>query len=1458
MSSSAFRTRALALALASALCTHAPLHAAGTDAAARLPTRVAPEAAAWLDAIGVAAARVQDYGGFLWVELSDAERAALQAHGVELELQPEAHQVQVGRYRFDPIRDGQSVPKSRSDDGRGFRLVQFSGPTRQDWLDALRASGLEPLQYYPHNAYLVWSTGNARSALANHAFVRWHDAFHEDYRLADDLRQRSGRIDNVSVVFFNDGDIEGTLAALRGLGARILDHHPAQPDRRLFNAIVQIDAAALSDVAKLATVLWAGYSHPEPVHDDEMSDQIQAGNHPGGTPVTGYSAYLAGLGYDGDGVRWAVVDSGIDYDHPDLGPSIVAGFNFPGACTVAGQPGTDCEGGGHGTHVAGIVGGSGAAGFTDAGGFLYGLGVAPGVDLVAMNSLSASAWPPAGGWQEHSKRALALGSVGTSNSWTTGEGTAHGYQASERTHDQMSHDGDFDTPANIEPIITVFSAGNSGEQGARTLTAPKEAKNVIVVASSVNARVGSIENISGFSSRGPAVDGRIVPTIAAPGEQIASTRNDLGGNCSTPIAGTSNRYAFCSGTSMAAPHVSGALAIATEWWRGFNAGADPSPAMAKALLVNSAVDMGTANRPNSAEGWGRVNLERMIDPAANVEYFDQTHLFGAAGESFELTVQPANPALPVQITMAWNDAVGAIGANPALVNDLDLTVSDGPTSYRGNVFANGWSATGGTRDALNNLENVYLQSPSGQAIVIRIDAINIAGDGAWGNADATDQSFALICSNCLQQPGYTLAVEPDEFAVCAPDDVQSSVSIGSVLGYTDAVTLALADVPAGVDASLGTSVLTPPQTTTLNLDDISSAAVGDHVLRVLASSNSGAKEATVALSVFDAAASAPGLLAPEDNAIGVGATPTFTWSASPQAQTYLLEVSRTADFSDLLLSQAVDGTSFTPGSPLPTSTNLWWRVRADNVCSTGLPSPGRRFQTVLAPGDCNPDSQIVASHFSDDIESGANGWTSSGTGNTWVQSTSLPRSPVTSWSATGPAISSDQRLVTPPIAVPPLGARSPVLVFHHSRSLEVRSSGGCWDGGVLESSTNGGTNWTAVPAAQILTDPYTGNLGGGPGNGLPAWCGVATEYRRVVVNATPWMGQNVAFRFRLSSDGSVASESWRIDDVELRSCASASSQVSLDATTVGQGSVSASPDLSTYAVNSEVTLTATPEAGWRFVGWSGDVISTANPLELLMADDTDVTATFVAKQASQAAFAPFNEVVRVGQAASFSVRVTGASSAPSNGNVVVSASSGESCSSSTPVTVAGPTGTVFSCPLTFATLGPRTIAATFDENGTHLGSNSPSAPVNALRFADVSVTAGDGSGAATPGGAANYLVEVRNAGPDAAVDVPLQISIAPELLAQSWDCVVAQGAATCPQASGSGSVETTVTLPANSRLDYLLGGTYANDLDSVTVLSAEVAPVAAAPAYTHDPSTGNNTATDVNLLPEVFGDGFEP
>jgi hypothetical protein len=199
---------------------------------------------------------------------------------------------------------------------------------------------------------------------------------------------------------------------------------------------------------------------------------------------------------------------------------------------------------------------------------------------------------------------------------------------------------------------------------------------------------------------------------------------------------------------MAAPHVTGAVALITQWWRGSNADADPSPAMSKALLVNSAVDMGAPDVPNRHEGWGRIHLGNLFDPSVQRSYLDQQLVFGEVDEATtESVVVGAGAAL--RVTLAWTDAPGLAGTveESALVNDLDLVVigPDG-TRWHGNVFADGVSVGGGKGDRLNNLENVFLAAPVAGTYQVVVSAANLPGDGIPGNEDLTDQDFALVTS----------------------------------------------------------------------------------------------------------------------------------------------------------------------------------------------------------------------------------------------------------------------------------------------------------------------------------------------------------------------------------------------------------------------------------------------------------------------------------------------------------------------------------------------------------------------------------------------------------------------------------------------------------------------------------------------------------------------------------------
>ena len=1134
---------------------------AGADAAGPASTstashfvRVPAASRHRLEHLALAPRYASDYGSYRWLELDTADYQRLVASGESHSIDDDAGFVQINRFRFDPLRDGAppAGPAGEvSGSGPGFHLVQFRAPVQTAWLSALEQAGLEPLQYYPSNAYLVWGEPAAVARAQNLSFVRWHGSVQPAYKPAPSLDSRNGMIGNVDVMFYDEKRVDATLAAIRQAGGRVLQHYPAQPDRKFFDAIVELPAEAIAAVAALDNVLWLGYQDPQPVLDDEMSAQIMAGNHPGGVPVVGYQSYLTGLGYDGSGVTWAIIDTGVDYDHPDLASRIVGGYSFPGACNPAGQPGSDCSGGGHGTHVAGIVAGDATLGLTDTAGFLYGLGIAPGAGLYAMNSLSASAWPPAGGWQEHSKRALAGNAIGGNNSWTTGEGTAHGYQASERTHDLMVRDGNFDTTTVAEPFIEVFSAGNSGP-GGNTLTAPKDAKNIIAVAASMNYRAGSIDNIASFSSRGPAVDGRQIPVIAAPGQTIASARNDLGGSCTgsgadIPGTGSPARYSYCSGTSMASPHVAGAVVLLSEWWRTFNLGANPSPAMAKALLVNNAVDMAgnTTARWNAAEGWGRVNVNNIIAPDVPVEYWDQDHLFTAAGQSREITLGVADPTKPVRITLAWTDAPGAVGANPALVNNLDLTVADGGNTYLGNVFSNGWSSTGGVADNRNNLENVFIQNPSGAALTITVTATNLPGDGVPYNATPTDQDFALVCSNCALSADFTQAVAPSSLAVCAPATANYTVNIGSLLGFTAPVTLSASGNPAGTTASFSANPVMPAGTSTLTIAGTGAAAAGSYVLTIDGNASGGVpKSSSVGLNLFSAAPAIDVPTTPANGALNVAALPTFTWSAAAQAGTHDIEVSTDPGFGTIVASASgLTGASWTPSTALATSTAYYWRVRASNTCGSGSWSGVSVFTTVAAPGDCGPGTTANVL-LNETFESGLGAWTTPpGTGtNTWAISTANPQGGAQHVRGVNTATVTDQRLVSPAIMLP-TGQNPIVLKFDHVPNLENSGATACYDGGILEVSSDAGANWTQVGNADLLVGPYVGSISGSYSNplaGLQAWCSVTTTtYRQTIADLSSRAGQTVQLRWRIGTDSSLGRPGWDVDNVVVQSCQAA-------------------------------------------------------------------------------------------------------------------------------------------------------------------------------------------------------------------------------------------------------------------------------------------------------------------------------
>ncbi|SOC52214.1 serine protease AprX [Blastococcus aggregatus] len=315
-----------------------------------------------------------------------------------------------------------------------------------------------------------------------------------------------------------------------------------------------------------------------------------------------------GEALDGSGVSVAVIDSGVDPNHPYLrdadGRSAVVA-NLKSLCLVEATPTPDCvvrvpsvvdtdtlSLGGHGTHVSGIVAGRPTT-LSD-GGRLQ--GAAPGASLVSISTgavLLIVGADSALNWVLENHEAPCGAGVSptvcppikvTNNSYgPTGGGAFDPNSATVKLQRALAAEG----------VVTVWAAGNDGGDGSASVTNPPgqdPTGGILSVASYSDLETGTRDGVvSEFSSRGASADPSTWPDLAAPGDTITSACRPYLPICATGLdfrngpglldVGTFNTI---SGTSMAAPHVAGIVA------QLFQADPAATPAEIEAALVGSA------------------------------------------------------------------------------------------------------------------------------------------------------------------------------------------------------------------------------------------------------------------------------------------------------------------------------------------------------------------------------------------------------------------------------------------------------------------------------------------------------------------------------------------------------------------------------------------------------------------------------------------------------------------------------------------------------------------------------------------------------------------------------------------------------------------------------------------------------------------------------------------------------
>jgi hypothetical protein len=418
--------------------------------------------------------------------------------------------------------------------------------------------------------------------------------------------------------------------------------------------------------------------------------------------------------------------------------------------------------------------------------------------------------------------------------------------------------------------------------------------------------------------------------------------------------------------------------------------------------------------------------------------------------------------------------------------------------------------------------------------------------GNYSNAGVRSNRAVAFRHDACGSPTFTLSANPNAVSVCANAATPTpaapvTLNAGTVNGFQAPVDLTFPNpFPTGVaGTTVPSTIATLPGTSTLTLTATNAATPGALPITVRGTSGAITRNSIVTLNVTTATPAAPTQTAPANNATGVSLTPTLQWTGAPQSGGFVVELATDAGFTNIVFtaSPAAGSTGVAVSPALQTQTQYFWRVRSSNFCGNGPNSPVFSFTTRPPPGTC-PAGTNPATLFTDNVETGTNGWTVSGTGaQNWTISTQRPFGGTgNSWFAPGLATTSDQRL-TSPVIVLPSGQLPLTLQFQSDQTLEPDGAAACWDGGLIEITTNGGSTFTPLPASSMLTDPYNGPLSGGPAAPLPAWCGDPQAYLNSIVDLSDFAGQTVQLRFRLSTDTSVGRLGWFVDNIRVQSCA---------------------------------------------------------------------------------------------------------------------------------------------------------------------------------------------------------------------------------------------------------------------------------------------------------------------------------
>ena len=631
-------------------------------------------------------------------------------------------------------------------------------------------------------------------------------------------------------------------------------------------------------------------------------------------------------------------------------------------------------------------------------------------------------------------------------------------------------------------FLSIWAAGN--ERGYpipdyHNIAPPQCAKNSIVV----GATYSDNNQIADFSSFGPLDDGRLKPDLCAPGDEngagIYSTYGTTG-------------YQNLAGTSMASPVATGCATLLTECWKEYHSNVNPAPAVVKAILINTTLDL-DAPGPGFDTGYGLIQIIPALETIEN-NYIIESEISDGDSISFSLFVP--NTADYVRVTLVWSDPPASPLANPVLVNDLDIKLIDpnGGIHYPWTLDPSNPAnpATNNVPDHLNNVEQIFAQNVTGGVWRIEVSGYNIPV--------GLSQQFVLCANVNLLNLSSEGIIYFNQSSYTAPSDAVFEVKDLDLTNITEITVSAFSDSePAGESISLtqsyaGIFIGTVSLTTNLpSNSDYLSVSHGDSISVVYYDAHDGTGETNI----IRTAVASIDLLTPKIFNVNVvsanDSTAVIEWETDKSSKGSIILVSPVSEYfeSFFKISHQLTLTNLNPGTKYKYSI-----VETDSLGLTITNDNSGIFFSF--------NTKLFNSKFNSFAENDYNEWANT---SGWHQSSLRTLSGYSSWycgSETTQKYPNNLRayLETPNITI---NGKNASLRFKEYVDTEAG-----WDYCYVQINTDG-YNWID------LRQKIDGH----------------SPTRNVSLSLNNYVPGSFRIRFKFDSDSYDTEEGWYVDDVQI-------------------------------------------------------------------------------------------------------------------------------------------------------------------------------------------------------------------------------------------------------------------------------------------------------------------------------------